>query len=387
MVISHQENHNFNKKMLREKEIMKAENYENQLRIAIGSVIDTDFGKTLDELHAVHSVTITDSRVEIYLQLVPPLQWIAPTIDRACCEAVLKIAPELHPVVLVREKEVHRTGSKSVLPSVKNLIAVASGKGGVGKSTIAANIAAALAMKGASVGLLDADIYGPSAPTMFDMAGEQLEAEKLPDGRIIGQPNERYGVKVASIGFVMQRDQAAILRGPMLAGYFNTLVEQINWGELDFLVFDLPPGTGDIQLTLTQRVPLTGAVIVTTPQEISLVDVRRSISMFRRVNVEILGIIENMSYFTPPELPENKYYIFGKGGGKTVADENNVPLLGEVPITLGTREGGDEGLPVVLNPEEFSQGEILRNITARLVSAVRLANLRSGEQPVVQITL
>ncbi len=366
---------------------MNTENIENQLKIAIGLVVDTDFDKTLDELGAVHSVTLKDGVVEILLQLVPPLHWIAPAIDKACSEAARSIAPELRSEVLVREKEVHRTGSKNVLPSVKNLIAVASGKGGVGKSTIAANIAAALAMKGASVGLLDADIYGPSAPTMFDMVDSQLEAEKLPDGRIIGQPNERYGVKVASIGFVMQRDQAAILRGPMLAGYFNTLVEQINWGELDFLVFDLPPGTGDIQLTLTQRVPLTGAVIVTTPQEISLVDVRRSISMFRKVNVEILGIIENMSYFTPPELPENKYHIFGEGGGKKVADENNVLLLGEVPITLGTREGGDEGLPVVLNPEEFTQGEILRNITARLVSRVRLANLRSSEQPLIQISL
>lgn len=366
---------------------MNTENIENRLKIAIGAVVDSDFDKTLDELGAVYSVTLKDGVVEILLQLVPPLQWIAPAIDKACSEAVRSIAPELRTEVLVREKEVHRTGSKSILPSVKNLIAVASGKGGVGKSTIAANIAAALALKGATVGLLDADIYGPSAPTMFDMANSQLEAEKLPDGRIIGQPNERYGVKVASIGFVMQRDQAAILRGPMLAGYFNTLVEQINWGELDFLIFDLPPGTGDIQLTLTQRVPLTGAVIVTTPQEISLVDVRRSISMFRKVNVEILGIIENMSYFTPPELPENKYYIFGEGGGKKVANENNVPLLGEVPITLGTRQGGDEGLPVVLNPEEYSQGEILRNITSRLVSRVRLANLHSGEQPLIQISL
>ncbi|MBS1538332.1 MAG: Mrp/NBP35 family ATP-binding protein [Bacteroidetes bacterium] len=368
-------------------ETIQAENYEHHIRNAINTIVDSDFDKTLGELNAIHSITIDGNSVEVYLQLVPPLQWIAPTIDHACCEAVLSVSQELKPTVFVREKEVHRTGSKSVLPSVKNLIAIASGKGGVGKSTIAANIAAALAMKGASVGLLDADIYGPSAPTMFDLAGAQLEAEKLPDGRIIGQPNERYGVKVASIGFVMQRDQAAILRGPMLAGYFNTLVEQINWGKLDFLVFDLPPGTGDIQLTLTQRVPLTGAVIVTTPQEISLSDVRRSISMFARVNVEILGIVENMSYFTPPELPDKKYYIFGKGGGQVVADENNVPLLGEVPITLGTREGGDEGLPVVLNPEEFSQGEILRNITARLASQIRLANFRSGEQPVIQISL
>ncbi|MBK9247171.1 MAG: Mrp/NBP35 family ATP-binding protein [Ignavibacteria bacterium] len=358
-----------------------------RLHSAIGEVSDPDFGKTLTELGAIHSIEIKKNVAEIYLQLTPPIQWIAAEIDRACREAARNAVPELQPVVFVREKEVHRTGSKSVLPNVRNLIAIASGKGGVGKSTIAANIAAALAMKGASVGLLDADIYGPSAPTMFDMQGHQLEAEKLPDGRIIGQPNERYGVKVASIGFVMQRDQAAILRGPMLAGYFNTLVEQINWGELDFLVFDLPPGTGDIQLTLTQKVPLTGAVIVTTPQEISLSDVRRSISMFRKVNVEILGIIENMSYFTPPELPDNKYYIFGQGGGKIVADENNVPLLGEVPITLGTRIGGDEGLPVVLNPEEFSQGEILRNITAELVRQVRRANLQASSQPLVQISI
>jgi ATP-binding protein involved in chromosome partitioning len=274
-----------------------------------------------------------------------------------------------------------------VLPTVKHLIAVSSGKGGVGKSTIAANLAASLAQRGASVGLLDADIYGPSIPTMYGVAGAQMEAEKTESGALIGFPIEQYGVKIASIGFIMDRDQAAIMRGPMLAGYFTTLMDQIAWGDLDFLVFDLPPGTGDIQLTLTQRVPLDGAVIVTTPQEISVSDVRRSISMFKKVNVTILGIIENMSYFVPPDAPEKQYYIFGKGGGEQVATESGVPFLGAVPLTIDTREGGDNGFPVVLNPEFLAQGDIIRDITSSIVSMIRKNAHASRNAQTISITL
>lgn len=358
------------------------------IKNAVEHVIDPDIERTLGSLRCVHDVKENGSTIEVYVEIVPPIHWIASELDAAIKEAVQSVVPNATTVVIARAKDVPRSGNQQVLPQVQNLIAVSSGKGGVGKSTIATNLACALAMQGARVGLLDADIYGPSAPTMFGLAGETMRAEKTEDGKILGYPNISHGVEVASIGFVMQRDQAAILRGPMLAGYFSTLVEQIMWSELDFLIFDLPPGTGDIQLTLTQRIPLTGAVIVTTPQEIALADVRRSISMFRKVNVDILGVIENMSYFVPPDMPEKRYAIFGEGGGKTVADESGVPLLGEVPINILMRQGGDEGLPAVLNPEiGMTHQTLLRDLAANVVRQTRIANARKGEAPVIQITL
>jgi ATP-binding protein involved in chromosome partitioning len=221
---------------------------------------------------------------------------------------------------------------------------------------------------------------------MYGVAGESMPARKTDDGKLIGKPIEQYGVQIASLGFVMQRDQAAILRGPMLAGYFSTLVDQIEWGDLDVLLFDLPPGTGDIQLTLTQRIPLTGAVVVTTPQEIALADVRRSIQMFRKVNVDVLGIIENMSYFVPPDMPEKRYHIFGEGGGKAVAAEYEVPFLGEVPIDVRVREGGDQGFPFVLDPESGSLGDAFRVLAGSVVAEIRRHNRRSLDTP-LQITL
>lgn len=359
-----------------------------QVRNAIENIVDPDLERTFGKLHTVHNVEIDDSEINVYIELVPPINWIAKAVDQTIKDVVSALAPKYKVTVHVREKEIPRSGNKSIIPQVKNMIAVASGKGGVGKSTIAANLACALSLGGAKVGLLDADIYGPSAPTMFGLTGVTMQAEKTADGRILGSPNMQYGIEIASIGFVMQRDQAAILRGPMLAGYFKTLVDQILWSDLDFLIFDLPPGTGDIQLTLTQQIPLTGAVIVTTPQEIALADVRRSIAMFRKVQVDILGVVENMSYFTPPDAPEKKYHIFGEGGGKLVADEAGVHLLGEVPINLMLRIGGDDGLPAVLNPDtDFNIVETIKNIAAQVVKETRFVNAKRLETPVIQITL
>ena len=354
---------------------------------AIGSIVDPDLNLTLHDLQSIKAVEIEGSKISVYIELYPPVHWIAKTIEDVIRNTIMDIAEGFEVQIFVREILIPRATNPNVLPTVKHLIAVSSGKGGVGKSTIAANLAAALAQRGATVGLLDADIYGPSIPTMYGVAGAQMEAEKTESGALLGYPIEQYGVKIASIGFIMDRDQAAIMRGPMLAGYFTTLMDQIAWGNLDFLVFDLPPGTGDIQLTLTQRVPLDGAVIVSTPQEISVSDVRRSISMFKKVNVTILGVIENMSYFIPPDAPEKQYYIFGKGGGEQVANDSGVPFLGEVPLTIDTREGGDSGFPVVLNPEHIQQGDVIRTITSSIVSTIRKNAHASRNSHTIQITL
>ena len=360
---------------------------EQAINQAIGSVVDPDLNLTLQDLQSIKAVEIEGSKISVYIELYPPVHWIAKTIEDAIRNTIIDLAEGFEVQIFVREILIPRATNPNVLPTVKHLIAVSSGKGGVGKSTIAANLAAALAQRGATVGLLDADIYGPSIPTMYGVAGAQMEAEKTESGALLGYPIEQYGVKIASIGFIMDRDQAAIMRGPMLAGYFTTLMDQIAWGNLDFLVFDLPPGTGDIQLTLTQRVPLDGAVIVTTPQEISVSDVRRSISMFKKVNVTILGVIENMSYFIPPDAPEKQYYIFGKGGGEQVANDSGVPFLGEVPLTIDTREGGDSGFPVVLNPEHIQQGDVIRTITSSIVSTIRKNAHASRNTNTIQITL
>ncbi len=247
-------------------------------------------------------------------------------------------------VVSTRRKE-----TESMLKGVKNIIAVASGKGGVGKSTIAANLAIALAKTGAKVGLLDADIYGPSVPLMFDLEGEQPMGKDV-DGKTKIIPIEKYGLKLLSIGFFVDPSQALIWRGAMATNALNQLINDTDWGELDYFIIDLPPGTGDIHLTLVQTLPVTGAVIVSTPQEVALADARKAFSMFQQkeINVPIIGLVENMSWFTPEELPENKYYIFGKEGAKKLAEDSNVVLVGQIPIVQSIRESGDNGKPVAI---------------------------------------
>lgn len=235
------------------------------------------------------------------------------------------------------------------IPGIKNIIAVASGKGGVGKSTVTANIAVTLGKMGFKVGVLDADIYGPSIPLMFDVAMEKPLSVTV-DGRSKMKPVENYGVKILSIGFFTAPDQAVIWRGPMAAKALNQMIFDAAWGDLDFLLVDLPPGTGDIHLSIMQAVPITGAVVVSTPQPVALADARKGVAMFRQENIDVpvLGIVENMAYFTPEELPENKYYIFGKEGAKNLAQDIEVPFLGEIPLVQGIRESGDFGRPAAL---------------------------------------
>lgn len=343
----------------------------------IGRIIDPDLNISLEEEKSIDQIEITGSVIQIYLSLHGPLQWVYSIIKQEVLDKVSEIAPDYNVEIFIdTKKAADRPGN--VLPGVKNMIAVASGKGGVGKSSIAANLAAAFAQKGAKVGVLDADIYGPSQPVMFGLIGEKLNAMQMPDGSTSAIPLEKYGIKVASMGFVMQREQAAIVRGPMLAGYFSMLFEQVHWGNLDILLFDLPPGTGDVQLTLTQKIPLTGAVVVTTPQEISLSDVRRSIAMFQKVDVDVLGIIENMSYFSPPDMPDKKYHIFGEGGGKSVAEEYNTRLLGEIPLDMNMRNSNDNGKPVVLDPNAGMQADALRDAAAEVIKEIRIKNYQAA---------
>lgn len=242
-----------------------------------------------------------------------------------------------------------------LLPDVKHIIAIASGKGGVGKSTVSANLAVALAQKGYKVGLLDADIFGPSIPKMFLVENERAYAEEI-DGKSYIIPLERYGVKILSIGFFIDSGQAAIWRGGMASSAIKQLIGETNWGELDYLLIDLPPGTSDIHLTTVQTITLTGAIVVSTPQEVALADARKAIDMFQndKINVPILGLVENMAWFTPAELPDNKYYIFGNGGCKRLAEELDIPLLGQIPLVQSICNGGDAGMPVALYPNTIT---------------------------------
>jgi len=268
------------------------------------------------------------------------------------------------------KKETNEIKGKPI-PGIKNIVAIASGKGGVGKSTVTANLAVTLAKMGFKVGLLDADIYGPSAPIMFDVVRERPLSVTV-DGKSKMRPVENYGVKILSIGFFTKPDQAVIWRGPMAAKALNQMIFDAAWGELDFLLLDLPPGTGDIHLSIMQSLPITGAVVVSTPQTVALADAKKGVAMFNQesINVPVLGIVENMAYFTPEELPENKYYIFGEGGAKWLAEDLDVRLLGEIPLVQSIREAGDIGRPAALQehtPTEEAFEELTRNVVEEVV--------------------
>lgn len=258
-----------------------------------------------------------------------------------------------------------------MIPGIQNIIAIASGKGGVGKSTVATNLAVTLAKMGFKVGILDADIYGPSVPTMFDTEGEKPISVEV-NGKNLMKPIENYGVKMLSIGYFTGGNQAVVWRGPMASKALSQMLRDAHWGELDFLLIDLPPGTGDIHLSIIQEVPVTGAVIVSTPQHVALADVKKGIAMFQMesINIPVLGLIENMAYFTPEELPENKYYIFGKNGAKNLAESLNIPVLGEIPLVQSIREAGDVGRPAALqeaSPIAHQYTETAKNMIESLV--------------------
>jgi len=276
--------------------------------------------------------------------------------------------------------------NEKLLPNVENIVAIASGKGGVGKSTITANLAVAMAKNGLKVGLIDADIFGPSIPKMFDVEAEKPKMHKVDDQDLI-IPAEKYGIKIISIGFFVDKDNAIIWRGPMAAKSLQQLIMQTDWGELDYLLLDLPPGTSDIHLTLVQTIPVTGVIIVSTPQDVALADAIKGIGMFREesINVPILGLVENMSWFTPEELPDNKYYIFGKDGVKKLSEKFKVPVLGQIPIVQNIREGGDNGQPIALD-ENSINGKLFKELSKMVDEQVGIRNFKLDKTKIVQLT-
>ena len=324
---------------------------KEQVLQALSNVEEPDLKKDLVTLNMIQDIHIEGKQVSFSVILTTPACPLKAMIENACRNAILYFISKDAEVNINMTSRV--TSQKNTgVPGVKNIIAVASGKGGVGKSTIAVNLALGLAKTGAKVGLIDADIYGPSIPIMFGLEGARPRASQV-EGKTRIEPIEKYGIKLLSIGFFTDPNQPVPWRGPMVSTAVKQLFNDADWGELDYLVVDLPPGTGDIHITVTQTFPVTGAVIVTTPQNVALADAKKGIGMFmmNAINVPILGIVENMSYFTPAELPENKYYIFGQGGGKKLAEQLEVPFLAEMPLVKSISDSGDSGMPIVLENE------------------------------------
>lgn len=355
---------------------------ESDILKALSTVDDPDLKKDLVTLNMIRDVEIFSDTVKFTVVLTTPACPLKEMIRKDCIDAIHKhVDKDLNVDVVMTSNVTTTRSSAPLLPNVKNIIAIASGKGGVGKSTVAANLAVALARKGASVGIIDADIYGPSVPTMFNCEQEQPSVKQV-NGKNVIVPLEQYGVKLISIGFLSPADSAVVWRGPMASSALKQFIGDTDWGELDYLLIDLPPGTSDIHLTLVQTVPVTGAVIVTTPQKVALADARRGLMMFRQpqINVPVLGIVENMAYFTPEELPDNKYYIFGEGGGLNLSERFDVPLLGQIPIVQGIRESGDSGYPAVLK-EGVTQDAFtdLAETLARQI-AIRNANFEKTKK-------
>src|SRR6188768_2696115 len=343
---------------------------------ALSNVQEPDLGKDLVTLNMVRDVEINGSNVSFTVVLTTPACPLKEHIKNACINAIKLIIDKNANVTVnfTSSTTTMRSDKGAVLPKVKNIIAVVSGKGGVGKSTVSSNLALALAKGGASVGLMDADIYGPSIPIMFGVRGERPLMKEV-DGKGMILPLERFGIKLMSIGLLVDEKSAVVWRGPMASSAIRQFVTDVYWGELDYLVVDMPPGTGDIHLTLVQTVPVTGVVIVTTPQDVALADAKKGIAMFgqAQVNVPIIGLVENMSYFTPAELPNNKYYIFGKDGGKKLAEQYDLPFLGQIPLVQSIREGGDQGVPIMMSDDEITK-KAFEDFTAHAVRSIAMRN-------------
>jgi ATP-binding protein involved in chromosome partitioning len=349
---------------------------------ALSTVQEPDLRKDLVTLNMVRDIEIDGNYVSFTVVLTTPACPLKDLIKNDCNKAIKNSNPNA--VVNIKfssSTTTIRADKSNVLPGVKNIIAVVSGKGGVGKSTVSANLALALSQGGASVGLMDADIYGPSVPIMFGVRGERPMMTNINDKPMI-VPLERFGIKLLSIGLLVDEKNAVVWRGPMASSAIRQFITDVHWGELDYLVIDMPPGTGDIHLTLMQTAPVTGVVVVTTPQDVALADAKKGIAMFSQaqLNVPVIGLVENMSYFVPAELPNNKYYIFGKEGGRRLAEEYDLPFLGQIPLVQSIREGGDIGVPIMMSDDEITKEAFkeFAGIVARSVS-MRNAHMKGEE--------
>jgi ATP-binding protein involved in chromosome partitioning len=350
---------------------------------ALSNVQEPDLGKDLVTLNMIKDLKVEGNNVSFTIVLTTPACPMKDLMKNAS-ENAIKLLVNKDAVVTVNftaNTTSSRKAGEAELANVKNIIAVVSGKGGVGKSTVSANLALALAEGGAKVGLMDADIYGPSVPIMFGVRGQRpLMKDVAGKGVIV--PIEKFGIKLMSIGLLVDEKDAVVWRGPMASSAIRQFITDVEWGDLDYLVIDMPPGTGDIHLTIMQTVPVTGVVIVTTPQTVALADAKKAIAMFGQANIKvpIIGLVENMAYFTPAELPDNKYYLFGKEGGKNLAAEYDLAFLGQIPLVQTIREGGDEGVPAMVGVDEASKAA-LRNFVAQSVRqiAIRNANVPKTE--------
>ncbi|MBK7477354.1 MAG: Mrp/NBP35 family ATP-binding protein [Haliscomenobacter sp.] len=342
---------------------------------ALTQVTDPNTGQDLISMNMVRDLQVEGNNVSFTLELPSLNNEYKTDLNFACQAAIKALYPEANVHVHMMGRNAEAPGPENALPHVKNIIAVASGKGGVGKSTVAVNLALGLRMLGAKVGLVDADLYGPSIPTMLGLQGQRPQIQS-----VYNQPKmvplEAYGIPVISIGFIIEPEQAVVLRGPRLAGIIKQFFQDTLWPALDYLIVDLPPGTGDIQLTLVQTVSVTGAVIVTTPQEVAVVDAVKAMNMFLlpSVQVPILGVVENMAWFTPKELPDNKYFIFGQGGGQKLAEMSESMVLGQIPLVQGIREAGDLGKPAILREDDPITKEAFLKLAQNVLRQVHLRN-------------
>jgi len=350
---------------------------------ALSNVQEPDLGKDLVTLNMIRDLEISGNDVSFTIVLTTPACPMKDMMKKASETAIrMLVSKEANVTVnFTSSTSTVRADKSNVLPGVRNILAVVSGKGGVGKSTVSANLALALAQGGARVGLLDADIYGPSVPIMFGVRGERPMMTNIDDKAYI-VPLERFGIQLLSIGLMVDERNAVVWRGPMASSAIRQFITDVYWGELDYLVIDMPPGTGDIHMTVMQTAPVTGVVVVTTPQDVALADAKKGIAMFgqAQMNVPILGLVENMSYFTPAELPDHKYFIFGKEGGKRLAEEYELPFLGQIPLVQSIREGGDVGVPIMMSDEAITKKafEEFAGLVARAVS-MRNAHMKTEE--------
>ncbi|MCK6613466.1 MAG: iron-sulfur cluster carrier protein ApbC [Ignavibacteriales bacterium] len=362
---------------------MTIESVRNSLR----RVDDPDLRKDLVTLNMVKDIKIVRNVIHVEIELTTPACPLKDKIQQDCINEIKKDHPGADGIdVKMGARVVGKAPASgaSIIPGVKNTIAVASGKGGVGKSTVAVNLAASLAKLGASVGLIDADIYGPSIPLMLGIKEKPRVYQDKDTMKMI--PIENFGVKLMSIGFLIDDNAPVIWRGPMASGAVKQFMSDVEWSDLDYLIFDMPPGTGDIQLTLCQTIPLTGAVIVTTPQDVSLADARKALKMFERVNVPIMGIVENMSYFIAPDTGK-KYDIFGSDGGSKLAEESSTAFLGGIPIDPRIRMGGDHGKPIVVEHPDSENAKIIISIAQNLAAQISIRNIDAAMKPKMEIVI